>query len=89
MTKQGAGISAAGPLWHEFMARALADTPVEEFIKPDPLIINKPMLNGDYNGPDGVHTILYYVNKNDPAGDKPSDPGGDPQFKNWEATVNR
>lgn len=89
MTKQGAGISAAGPLWHEFMARALADTPVEEFIKPDPLIIDKPMLNGDYNGPDGVHDLLYYINKNDPAGDKPPDPNSDPQFKNWEAAVSR
>ncbi|MEK7506887.1 MAG: PBP1A family penicillin-binding protein [Patescibacteria group bacterium] len=89
MTKQGAGISAAGPLWHEFMARALADASVEEFIKPNPLAIDKPMLNGDYNGPDGIHTILYYINKNEPAGDGPSDPTGDPQFKNWEAAVQR
>lgn len=34
-----------------------------------------------------VHTILYYVNKNDPRGDCPKRPGDDPQFKSWEKAV--
>ncbi|MBI2670282.1 MAG: PBP1A family penicillin-binding protein [Candidatus Yanofskybacteria bacterium] len=89
MTKEGAGLSAAAPMWHEFMARALADTPVEQFIKPDPIITDKIMLNGDYNGPSGIHTILFYVNKNDPAGSYPSNPSDDSQFSNWEASVQR
>lgn len=33
------------------------------------------------------HSILYYVNKDDPLGDKPKKPKDDPQFKNWEAAV--
>lgn len=34
-----------------------------------------------------IHTILYYVNKDDPRGDSPKDPKDDPQFKNWEKGV--
>lgn len=34
-----------------------------------------------------VHDILYYVKKDDPRGDYPSDPKNDPQFKNWEKGV--
>ncbi len=89
MTKEGAGLSAAAPMWHEFMARALANTPIEQFIKPDPITTDKIMLNGNYNGQDGSHTILYYVNKNDPQGPQPSNPYSDSQFSNWEATVQR
>lgn len=33
------------------------------------------------------HTILYYVNKDDPRGDVPKKPENDPQFKNWEKAV--
>ena len=96
MTKQGAGISAAGPIWHEFLAKVLKDTPVEDFLQPDPVESSKVMLNGEYLHPNTesdtastpeVHTILYYVNKNDPQGAIPSDPSLDSQFKNWEAAV--
>jgi len=87
MTKQGAGISAAGPMWHEFMNRVLADTPVDEFIKPDPVFVDKPMLNGSYIGPNGIHSILYYIDKNNPLGPPPVNPGVDSQFNNWEAAV--
>ena len=96
MTKQGAGISAAGPIWHEFLAKVLKDTPVEDFLQPDPLESTKIMLNGEYLRPDiesdtadtpEVHTILYYVNKDKPQEEIPSDPSQDPQFKNWEEAV--
>jgi membrane peptidoglycan carboxypeptidase len=33
------------------------------------------------------HSILYYVNKDDPQGDPPKDPSTDPQFKTWEKAV--
>jgi len=35
------------------------------------------------------HTILYYVNKDDPRGDYPKKPEADPQFKNWEKAVQK
>ncbi|MES2213835.1 MAG: transglycosylase domain-containing protein [Patescibacteria group bacterium] len=36
-----------------------------------------------------AHDILYYVDKNDPLGPAPSNPGTDPEFKNWEYGVQR
>ena len=83
MTAAGAGISAAGPLWNSFMSAALAKTPVEEFQKPDPVTSDKPMLNGIPQ----PHSILFYVDRNDPMGPVPTDPGQDPQFGNWEWAV--
>ncbi len=34
-----------------------------------------------------AHSILYYVNKDDPRGNPPKDPSTDPQFNNWETGV--
>ncbi|MDP2737042.1 MAG: penicillin-binding transpeptidase domain-containing protein, partial [bacterium] len=34
-----------------------------------------------------AHSILYYVNKDDPRGSAPSDPKDDPQFDLWENAV--
>lgn len=34
-----------------------------------------------------VHTILYWVNKNDPLGPPPANPADDPQFTRWEIPV--
>lgn len=92
MTQAGAGISASGPLWHEFMVKALEKSPIESFNKPDPVFSNKIMLNGQYS-PAGVnndiHSILYFINKNDPLGPSPIQPDTEPQFKNWEWAVRK
>lgn len=149
MARAGAGIAAAGPLWHAFIKKAYAlknspdcpaqplpqdtDSPFsqspalsqpdnkfclpaepESFAKPDPISTNKDMLNGsfvtiktikvdkisgqlatDQTPPElveeknlkEVHTILYYVQKDNPQGDPPAKPSEDPQFANWEAAV--
>ncbi|OGN23195.1 MAG: hypothetical protein A2918_04140 [Candidatus Yanofskybacteria bacterium RIFCSPLOWO2_01_FULL_42_49] len=76
MTKEGAGISAAGPMWHEFMAKALQKRPNEEFIKPDLVSSSEIMLNGNYENSD-PHTIFYYKDK------------GNSQFDNWEWAVRK
>ncbi|OGZ33580.1 MAG: hypothetical protein A2Y98_01440 [Candidatus Portnoybacteria bacterium RBG_19FT_COMBO_36_7] len=34
-----------------------------------------------------IHTILYYVDKDDPLGEPPGNPETDPQFFNWEAPI--
>ncbi|HWQ99974.1 MAG TPA: PBP1A family penicillin-binding protein [Candidatus Methylomirabilis sp.] len=34
-----------------------------------------------------AHSILYYVDKDDPRGPAPSNPAADPQFGNWESAV--
>ena len=90
MTQQGAGISAAGPMWHEFMAKALESYPNERFVSPAPLSGNKIMLDGNYiytkdvTLPSEYHSILYFVNRSDPKGPFPEDPSKDLQFNNWE-----
>jgi len=35
------------------------------------------------------HSILYYVNKDNPLGDPPSNPKDDPQFNEWEDAVKK
>ncbi len=35
------------------------------------------------------HSILYYVNKDNPLGDPPSNPNDDPQFNAWEDAVKK
>jgi 1A family penicillin-binding protein len=89
MTAAGGGISAAGPLWNAFMVAALKDSPSETFTRPDPVTSDKTMLNGTPTSPEHPepHSILFYVNKNDPLGPLPENPDQDVQFKNWEWTV--
>ncbi len=36
-----------------------------------------------------IHTILYYVDRNDPQGPYPTNPANDPQFENWEYGVQK
>lgn len=36
-----------------------------------------------------LHSILYYVNKNNPRGQMPEHPENDPQFEEWEAVVKK
>ena len=78
------------------MKEALNKFPDETFTKVPSLINNKEgtqneektMLNGNYLGPSGVvHNILYYIDKNDILGQIPQNPGNDPQYINWELSV--
>ena len=92
MTQQGAGISASGPMWNEFMKRSLASLPRSQFPKPNPVSSSKIMLDGNYthlteDGARQFHNILYYVNREDPTGQYPLNPGSDPMFANWEWPV--
>ncbi len=68
MQKNGSSILAAVPIWHAFMAKALANQPLATFMKPDPTNPTKPILAGNYLYNNQLHTILYYVDKNDPTG---------------------
>jgi len=36
-----------------------------------------------------AHSILFYINREDPLGDPPQDPSIDPQFENWEKAVKK
>ena len=115
ISRSGAGISAAGPIWNKFMRQFLEKYPPKNFfIAPNEQITEKSVLNGFFetdnnlkidkiskklateNTPPDfieeisfkeVHSVLYYTNKNNPTGDKPTNPTDDPQFLNWELPV--
>jgi 1A family penicillin-binding protein len=87
MQKSGSSILAAVPIWHNFLAEALQYFPSEEFPKPEIPIREKPILNGQFIINNEIHSILYYIDKNNPLGPAPIDPKIDPQFINWETSV--
>ncbi len=88
MQRNGSSILAAVPMWSQFMQAALPLVPNETFPRPDQITPTNPALDGQYLDANGVpHSILYFVNKNDPTGPPPTDPSSDPQFKNWELGV--
>jgi membrane peptidoglycan carboxypeptidase len=88
MQKSGSSILAAVPIWHAFLSQALQQYPPDVFPAPASTTPpTKPMLDGQYIVNNQVHTILYYVDKNDPTGPPPTDPASDPQFHNWEVGV--
>jgi membrane carboxypeptidase/penicillin-binding protein len=84
MFKGPTGGLVAAPAWHDFMAYAISKRPVEYFSKPNYQVVNKPMLNGQYVNQIGstlqAHSILFYVDKNDPLGTIPRNPENDSQF---------
>jgi membrane peptidoglycan carboxypeptidase len=87
MVKNGSSILAAVPIWHAFMAQALASTTADTFVQPDPTNPTKPILAGNYLFDNQFHTILYYVDKSDPTGPDPTNPSSDPQYNNWETDL--
>ncbi len=74
------------PMWHAFMDELLKTLPNEPFEKPAPKDLSslKPILRGSLEGENGIHSILYYVDKENPLGPTPSNPYTDPQFERWE-----
>ena len=77
------------------MNEALKVMPDESFEAPDldydPSIV-KPVLRGFWQGDEltpSVHSILYWVDKNDIMGPPPANPANDPQFNHWEIPVQK
>ena len=97
MERHGSSILAAIPIWSNFMGEALKNRPLISFNKPDSILNQKSMLRGEYvvNYKFGdqaypqIHNILYYTDKNEPAGPQPPNPDNDSQFENWETPVLR
>ncbi len=82
------------PMWHDFMMQALQkySSPTDTFPPPAPnpnLASLPPVLTGNWNTDpaQGVHSILYWINKNNPLGGQPTNPESDPQFTYWEYPV--
>ena len=85
-TAKKPGVVLAGPIFHNFMEEALKKFPSQGFSTPKPASTSKDILNGKVKE---NHSILYYVNKNDPQGPTPQEPDQDIQFRNWEEGVKR
>lgn len=80
------------PMWHEFMAQALEKYTAGDFVPPAPdpgYESLPPVLRGQWNSDpaQGVHDILYWVNKDNPRGGAPINPRSDSQFAYWEYPV--
>lgn len=88
INKKSAGMLVA-PMWHEYMNEILKDFPNEPFLKPETKDTKdlKPVLRGQWSVNGNTHSILYWVNKDNPLGPPPSNPYLDPQFDNWEYSV--
>jgi penicillin-binding protein 1C len=85
--KAGVSIVAALPIWHSFVSQIIKDYPNTKFVDPIPVKVDKPMLNGEWQTPYGIHDILFYVDRNNPLGPIPQNPYKDPQYLNWEIGV--
>lgn len=87
MEKKVAGFIVA-PLWREMVDSVLPNLPKEKFGAPSPLDpALKPILRGDFSSI-GAHSILHFVDKDNPLGPPPINPNLDPQYQNWENSVN-
>ncbi len=84
-TAKKPGVVLASPLWHQFMEKALSKYPQQSFEKPEPMSVSKPVLKGELE--EDYHSILYYLDKNDPQGATPTDPSRDWQYKSWERGI--
>jgi len=87
LQKRAGSILAALPMWRNFMVEAVKKYPSETFPRPDPILVDKPILKGEYLINNEIHDTLYYISKNDPQGPTPVDPQADSQFENWEKSV--
>jgi 1A family penicillin-binding protein len=89
MNKQVAGFIVA-PMWNEFMQFALSKKPATSFVSPEGISEGtKPIISGNwqYTNDGQVHTILHWVDKNNPLGGEPRNPSSDSQYWLWENAV--
>ena len=81
------GVGIAAPMWNKVMQKIVTSNPIENFTPPDPITNRNPVLLGQLPAND-THTILYYINKNNPLGPQPQDPSSDSQYFLWQAGIN-
>ncbi len=78
------------PMWHKVMAYALFKYPKKYFGAPDPIYSSVPqMLQGNWRIPDKngniiPHSLLYWINRNNPRSAPPTNPEKNSQFTYWE-----
>ena len=87
MVKKTAGLIVS-PMWAEFMRFAIEKYPSGSFADPNPLSEEvKPIIRGGWNEETSIHSILHWVEKNNPLDGYPGNPGSDSQYSLWESPV--
>ena len=81
------GVGIAAPMWNKVMTKIVQAHPNENFTAPDDITNVNPILLGQLPQGD-THTILYYIDRNNPLGPAPSNPTNDPQYNLWQAGIN-
>jgi len=87
-----------GPIWSEFTKYAVTKVPNNAFARSETSTQGlKPVLRGIWQGSEWdeeggqvaqeVHSILHWVDKNNPQGPVPSNPAQDSQYLLWEPPV--
>ncbi len=81
------------PIWHDIITEAINEGyKGEPFAKPEADYADlKPILKGVWRtgGPSSIHSILTWVDRNNPTGPIPNNPENDSQFINWEYAVQK
>lgn len=86
-TDKKTGIGLAAPIWRNIMEKLLLTKPVENFNKPSPREVTNPILLGQFPAGDPPHSILHYIDKNNPSILSSSNPGNDPIYPFWEQGI--
>lgn len=84
-TNKKTGIGLAAPIWRKVMEKLLTTHPVENFTKPDPIENRNPILLGQLPSDNPPHSILYYIDRNNPLGPPPQNP--DPMLLFWDDAI--
>jgi len=80
------GVGIAAPIWNKIMTKIISSHDIENFTDPEPIKEINPILLGQI--PQGEnHSILHYINKDNPLGPPKQNPADDPMYINWEAGV--
>lgn len=82
-----AGVGSAAPIWRTVIDKALENHVTETFTPADAPSQGGPAILGQLPSGD-AHTILYYVDKNNPLGAPPINPAQDPQYNAWQTGIN-
>jgi membrane peptidoglycan carboxypeptidase len=81
------GVGLAAPIWRKIMEKLLSSNIIENFTQPDPITNRSPALLGQLPK-DDINTILYYVDRDNPLGQPPTNPETNPQYALWQIGIN-
>ncbi|MEK7061903.1 MAG: transglycosylase domain-containing protein [Patescibacteria group bacterium] len=85
-TNKKTGIGLAAPIWRKITQKLLETYPLENFMPPELKTDINPILLGQIN-PDDTHSILFYINKDNPLGPPPQNPANDIGYLFWEIGI--